>query len=128
MQTLSDDLSAAQFHLVDTGRRAAIPNSIPQTVYQKHPQPGDRLQRLFAPFQCDVTRRHHDRRKWPSIAMNVQGGKRDQSLPRPAFRDHSGTAVRLPLLGDTHRGDRLGWERLSQQGGKPWRDWIVCIV
>ena len=71
VQSLSDDLSAAQFHLVDTGRRAAIPNSIPQTVYQEHPQPGDRLQRLFAPFQRDVTRRHHDRRKWPSIAMNV---------------------------------------------------------
>jgi hypothetical protein len=40
VQAVSDDLSAAQFHFVDTAWRAAIPNLIPQTVYQKHPESG----------------------------------------------------------------------------------------
>src|SRR5580693_2928096 len=71
MQAFSDDLSPAQLHLVNAARRAGIPYSIPQTVYQKHPHTRNRFEGLFAPLQCDVTRRHHDRCKWPSIAMNV---------------------------------------------------------
>ena len=71
VQTFSDDLSPAQLHLVDAGRRAAVPNSISQTVNQKHSQPGNRFEGLLAPLQCDMARRHHDRGKWPSVAMNV---------------------------------------------------------
>src|SRR5580658_8890907 len=71
VQTFSDDLSPAQLHFVDAARRAAIPDSIPKTVNQKHSQPGKCFERLLAPLQCDVTRRHNDRCKWPSIAMNV---------------------------------------------------------
>jgi hypothetical protein len=64
-------LSPAQLHLVDAARRAGIPNSIPQTVDQKDPQARDRFEGLLAPLQCDMARRHHDRGKWPSVAMNV---------------------------------------------------------
>jgi hypothetical protein len=49
--------------------------------------------------------------------VNVQGRERYQSLARPTFCDHCGTTFLLPVFRNTHRGDSLGGERLSKQGG-----------
>ena len=48
---VADDLSTAQLDLVDPAWRAAVPNSIPQTVDQKHSQTGNSFERLLAPLQ-----------------------------------------------------------------------------
>jgi hypothetical protein len=93
--------SAAQPDLVDTACRAAVPNSIPQTVYEKHSQTGNCFERLVAPLQCDAARGHHERSKRPAIAVNVYRSERYKSFSRPTFCDHRGTAFDVPLLSET---------------------------
>src|ERR1017187_10450017 len=70
----------------------------------------------------------YDRGRRPSIAVIVQGRERYQSLARPTFRDHCGTTFPLPLFRNCHRGNSLGGEQFSKQGGQSWRYRIMCIV
>jgi hypothetical protein len=121
VQSLADNLSTAQPHFVHTAWCAVVLDLIAKTVYQKDSQPGNRLERLFAPLQCDMARRHHNRSEWPSIAMNVDSRERDESFSGATFGNHGSTTFSLPLFRETHRGDGLGKERLSQQGGEPGR-------
>jgi hypothetical protein len=71
VQSLADDLPAAQFHFVDACWCAVVPDSIPQAVYEKHPQAGNRFKRLLAPLQCNVAWGHDDRGERLAIAVNV---------------------------------------------------------
>jgi hypothetical protein len=71
MHALADDLFKVQCHLVDTAWREGVGISIPQAVYQKYSKPGNRFERLLAPFYGDVAWRHDDRTKQSTIAVNV---------------------------------------------------------
>jgi len=75
VQSLADNLPTTQLHFVHAARRA-LTNPIAQPVYQKDSQPGNRLERLFAPLQCDVARGHNHRGKRAPIAVNVNASKR----------------------------------------------------
>ena len=96
VQSLADNLPTTQLHFVHAARRA-LTNPIAQPVYQKDSQPGNRLERLFAPLHV-----HSNGRPFTSVVMDGTNWE--------------GSCSRFTDSVNTIRHDRSStWRRRSQR-------------